>query len=67
MLEYLHIMLNARIAKRDDRGASAVEYGLLIAGIAALIVVVVFAFGNVLNDIFTSTCNSVGQSSGGSC
>ncbi|HEX3223804.1 MAG TPA: Flp family type IVb pilin, partial [Nocardioides sp.] len=29
----------------DERGASAVEYGLLIAGIAALIVVVVFAFG----------------------
>ena len=30
---------------RDERGASAVEYGLLIAGIAAMIVVVVFAFG----------------------
>ena len=32
----------------DERGASAVEYGLLIAGIAALIVVVVFAFGGNL-------------------
>ena len=67
MLDYLRIMLNGRLAALDERGASAVEYGLLIAGIAALIVVVVFAFGNVLNDIFTSTCNSVGQSSGGSC
>ena len=67
MLDYLHIMFNARLAQRGERGASAVEYGLLIAGIAALIVVVVFAFGNVLNNIFTTTCNSVGQSSGGSC
>ena len=49
MLDYLRIMLNARTAKMDERGASAVEYGLLIAGIAALIVVVVFAFGDNLN------------------
>jgi pilus assembly protein Flp/PilA len=67
MLDYLHIMLNARLAKMDDRGASAVEYGLLIAGIAALIVVVVFAFGNVIRNIFQNTCNSVGQSGGGGC
>jgi pilus assembly protein Flp/PilA len=67
MLDYLHIMLNARIAKMDERGASAVEYGLLIAGIAALIVAVVFLFGGVLSNIFATTCNSVGQSSGQSC
>ena len=67
MLDYLRIMLNARFAKLDQRGASAVEYGLLIAGIAALIVVVVFAIGGVLKNIFSSTCNSVGASSGQSC
>jgi pilus assembly protein Flp/PilA len=67
MLDYLRIMLSARLAAKDERGASAVEYGLLIAGIAALIVVVVFAFGNTINNIFQSTCNSVGASSGGSC
>ena len=50
MLDYLRIMLNARLAKMDERGASAVEYGLLIAGIAALIVVVVFAFGGVISN-----------------
>jgi pilus assembly protein Flp/PilA len=59
MLDYLRIMLNARQAEMDERGASAVEYGLLIAGIAALIVVVVFAFGGALSGIFTDTCNSV--------
>ena len=29
----------------DERGASAVEYGLLVAGIAAVIVAAVFVFG----------------------
>ena len=59
MLDYLRIMLNARLAKMDERGASAVEYGLLIAGIAALIVAVVFLFGGALSDIFQETCDSV--------
>jgi len=67
MLDYLRIMINAQKAKLDERGASAVEYGLLIAGIAALIVVVVFAFGGVLTNIFSDTCDSVGQSSGQTC
>jgi pilus assembly protein Flp/PilA len=62
MLDYLRIMLNARLAKMDERGASAVEYGLLIAGIAALIVLVVFAFGGVLKGIFTDTCSKVSVS-----
>ena len=70
MLDYVRIMLNARLAKIDERGASAVEYGLLIAGIAALIVVVVFAFGGVIRNIFSGTCKSIGTSAGvgsGSC
>ena len=66
MLDYLRIMLAAKKAKMDERGASAVEYGLLIAGIAALIIAVVFLFGGVLNSIFQDTCNSVGASSGNS-
>jgi len=59
MLDYLRILLDAQKAKTDERGASAVEYGLLIAGIAALIVVIVFAFGGTLSDIFSDTCKSV--------
>ena len=58
MLDYLRIMLAARTEK-SERGASAVEYGLLIAGIAALIVVVVFAFGDSLTGIFKDTCSKV--------
>ena len=68
MLDFLRIMLNARLAKMDERGATAVEYGLLITGIAAVIAVVVFAFGGVVKNIFNNTCNSLGASaSAGSC
>lgn len=59
MLEFLRIMLDARTEDRDERGASAVEYGLLIAGIAALIVVIVFAFGGIIGEVFSDTCSEV--------
>jgi pilus assembly protein Flp/PilA len=59
MLDYLRIMLNARLAKMDERGASAVEYGLLVAGIAAVIVAVVFLLGGTLKSVFTSTNTSI--------
>jgi pilus assembly protein Flp/PilA len=68
MFDYLRIMLSARLAHHDERGASAVEYGLLITGIAALIAIVVFAFGGMLSDVYKATCDSVGSSAGaGSC
>ena len=35
---------------RDEDGASAVEYGLVVAGIAAVIIVVVFLVGGKLNN-----------------
>ena len=40
--------------KRDEKGASAVEYALLVAGIAAVVVVAVRLFGPVLNNLFTN-------------
>jgi pilus assembly protein Flp/PilA len=62
MLELIH-----RWTKPDEDGASAVEYGLLVAGIAALVVLIVFAFGGVIANIFTNTCKSVnGGASGAS-
>ena len=68
MLDYLRIMIDARLAQRDSRGASAVEYGLLIAGIAALIIASVWAFGGmVLNGLFQNTCDSIGSSIGTGC
>ncbi|WP_036563447.1 Flp family type IVb pilin [Nocardioides halotolerans] len=54
--------------ERSERGASAVEYGLLIAGIAALIVVVVFAFGGGARGLFHGSCSDIFESQGaGSC
>ena len=47
-----------RVARRDD-GASAVEYGLLVAAIAAVIIVVVFAFGGIVRDVFQDTCDEL--------
>lgn len=48
-----------RVVASGDSGASAVEYGLLVAGIAALIVAVVFVFGNFVTSIFTETCTNI--------
>ena len=46
-------------SRRPESGASAVEYGLLIAGIAALIVVAVFAFGGGANGLFHGSCTTI--------
>ena len=59
MFSTFKILLDARLAKMEERGASAVEYGLLIAGIAALIVVAVFALGPVIKEAFTDTCGEI--------
>jgi pilus assembly protein Flp/PilA len=59
MIDYLKILMNARLAKMEERGASAVEYGLLIAGIAALIVVAVFALGPIVREAFEDTCTEI--------
>jgi pilus assembly protein Flp/PilA len=43
---------------RDD-GASAVEYGLIIAAVAAVIIVAIIAFGGFVQDVFTNTCEEM--------
>jgi pilus assembly protein Flp/PilA len=41
-----------------DEGASAVEYGLLVAAIAAIIILVVFALGTFVKGAFKDTCDA---------
>jgi pilus assembly protein Flp/PilA len=55
MIAYMRAV--RRYAKDD--GASAVEYGLLVAAIAAVIVVVVFALGGLVKDKFSQTCTGI--------
>ena len=59
MLEFLKIMLDGKKSEMDERGATAVEYGLLVALIAAVIVAVVVTLGGKLNDAFTTVNNKV--------
>ncbi|MDQ4054713.1 MAG: Flp family type IVb pilin [Actinomycetota bacterium] len=64
MFAKIENFIQARLAKREERGASAVEYGLLIAGIAALIVVAVFALGPVVKEAFNKTCDTIASNDG---
>ena len=49
---------------RHERGASAVEYGLMVAAIAAVIVAVVFAVGTATGSLFQQSCESIEDGSG---
>ena len=55
MLQYMQ-RINRR---RQEDGASAVEYGLLVAAIAAIIVLLVFAIGKFVREGFNETCKGI--------
>lgn len=46
---------------RDEEGASAVEYGLLIAGIAVAVMTAIYAIGVNLNTKFTSVGSKLAE------
>ncbi len=50
MIQYLQILLDAH--RDEDRGATAVEYGLLVALIAAIIVTAVALLGTDVQAAF---------------
>ncbi len=50
--------LAARLA-RDDRGATAVEYGLIVALIAAVIIGIVLILGNQVSDAFSTVSSQM--------
>ena len=60
MLAYIRDLRTFR--KNDETGASAVEYALLIAAIAGLIILVVFAFGGIVKETFDDTCDRIARS-----
>jgi pilus assembly protein Flp/PilA len=48
-----------RTRPSGDRGASAVEYALIVTAIAGLITLVVFALGNTVKKVFSDTCSGI--------
>jgi pilus assembly protein Flp/PilA len=55
----LKLLAKIQAYAMDQRGATAIEYGLIAAGIAVGISVVVFTFGDDLADLFTDMSTSV--------
>jgi pilus assembly protein Flp/PilA len=44
---------------REEEGASAVEYGLLVAGIAVVVMTAIYAIGTNLNTKFNSVATQL--------
>ena len=61
--------MTRRSNRRDDEGASAVEYGLIVFAIAALITIAVVSFGGAVKGLFQGSCDSIraGTQSSASC
>ena len=66
MLAHLRTVLTSHDRSRDE-GASAVEYGLLVAGIAAVIIVVVFALGGTLTGLFEGVNDCIEAEAAAGC
>ena len=62
-------MLNIGALKRtrSDRGASSVEYAILVALIALIILAAVSFFGQSTSGLFQKTCSSVASTQGDTC
>jgi pilus assembly protein Flp/PilA len=61
--------VTCRSTRHDDEGASAVEYGLIVFAIAALITVIVVSFGGAVRGLFQDSCDTIkaGTQSSASC
>lgn len=59
-LQFMTLMfINDIKAKRDEKGATAVEYGLMVALIAVVILVAVRLLGTNLSTMFNGVANSI--------
>ncbi|RAX47021.1 Flp family type IVb pilin [Arthrobacter sp. AQ5-06] len=53
---YTNVMIRLR---SEEKGATAVEYGIMVALIAVVIIVAVTLLGGTLTDMFTQTSCSI--------
>lgn len=60
-------MHQMRVQLSDEGGASAVEYSFLVAAVAAILVIVIFAVGKFTGTAYDDTCRNLesGDFSGG--
>jgi pilus assembly protein Flp/PilA len=57
LLAALHLLLDGR--RRDDEGATMVEYGLLVSLIAVVVGVAAATFGTQLALVYTNVSGSI--------
>ena len=50
IIQFLQAFVATR--REDDKGAAMVEYGILVAGIAVLVMGAVFVLGGEIRDLF---------------
>ncbi|MCT1515172.1 Flp family type IVb pilin [Dietzia cercidiphylli] len=60
----LFALAGERLDDRKDRGATAVEYGLMVGLIAVVIIVAVVALGDTLLGLFTGVVEDLGGTVG---
>jgi pilus assembly protein Flp/PilA len=53
------MLRNLKRLLKDEQGATAVEYGLIVAAIAGLIIVVVFVLGNKVKNSFNNVASAM--------
>lgn len=53
MLHFISTLL-ARVGRRDEEGQTLVEYGLLLALIAIVVIVALIFLGPLVSDIFSN-------------
>ena len=56
----LHVLLSQVLVRfRSDEGATAVEYGIMVAAIAAVIVTIVITLGGQIGDAFQAVVDAI--------
>jgi pilus assembly protein Flp/PilA len=69
MLQQLHLAIawvTARLSLKTDRGATAVEYAIMVALIAAVVILAVIFLGRTTSSTFSCTAQVV-STSGQAC
>ncbi len=54
-----NLLTKAQAFIRDEEGASAVEYGLLVAGIAVVVMLAIYSIGTNLNLKFQAVADKL--------